>query len=352
MAPRHETSGAGSPDPSDNKSTTPSKIYGTRSSKRKVSEMSKNPQTEDVSTKKRATRSTKKFKVTATKATEDIEPPTKKLRSSATEAELTTNFESTPTPTLSSETPQPITEQVSDQQSVDSPASEDALAEVIATLPETPSETTSDGDDINSTTPATFDDVLASQEPNGEEVTGTPSKRGRGGRRGRGRGGKLSMAAKKKAAKAAREAKAKSIAQASPPPLIQTPTARRGGRRKATINPRIDALKLRTEELKTHYYALVKVQQKALRALSGKSLEMVKKDPVYHEQVPEYSRVSQELRDTYDARHEKLNKQEALEFDVLMNARKYNEKAIEDQFNVSHPYESCVNLLTMCPASS
>ncbi|KAE8446670.1 hypothetical protein EG329_011713 [Mollisiaceae sp. DMI_Dod_QoI] len=260
MAPtRHETSGAGSPE-----SPETSTSYGTRSSKRKVSEISANGAPELSPSRKR----------TSPKKSNDDEaeqPAAKKRRSEATSS---------------------------------------------------PAETNGDEENLASETPATWDEVQVA-EANGEETPESTSAlpvssrgRGRGGWRGkRGRGG------------------VKTKAKVAPKKIVAAPKGRgrgRGGRRKASVNPRIDALNVRAAELKSQYSALARLQKNALELLSEKSLKMVKEDPTYHESLPEYDEVTAALDQLLEKRLRVIQNEEMFRTDLQQRTLEYNKHMAHD----------------------
>lgn len=313
MAPtRHETAGgAGPPDTPDTTSG-----YGTRSSKRKVSEVSTNGTSDPPSSGKRAaTRATKKS-APANENNEAIQSPTKKRRSST-----------------AVKTPEPLPESESELNLSEASNSEGSSPEngVPAITVEAPAEQDESSPDANPDdekfsiqTPATWDELPDVEQPTSEAVSSNSTKpptRGRG--RGRGRGW--------------RGGKAKSI-----PKPTAAPKARggwrgrgRGGRRKASMNPRIDALSARAAELKSQYNALAKLQKRSLELLAEKSLEKVKGDPTYHKSIPEYEKVTDDLEMLYEERLAGLQRQQLAEEEEARNWFEYCSQGVEKQLEVS-----------------
>ncbi|PVH73532.1 hypothetical protein DL98DRAFT_594962 [Cadophora sp. DSE1049] len=319
MAPaRHETGPPQLDGAGDNTS------YGTRSSKRKASEISSAPPPpppvlgrsppSKVPARAAKAKTVAKKTVTATEP-EPRQPPTKKRRSSSTIAlEL---------PSSSSSANQIPEEPVAEQKSLNSSnlnssqgndedlepvpgsatpgpeqeASSQPIPDVQVDGPsgsnDDDQDADADGDDEEEVPVPDDDDVVA---PNGvpQPTRGRGRGRGRGGRgfrggsRGRGsRGGRV------KTGVGARGAK----------PAVASTRGRgrgRGGRRKKPENPRIDAYHKRKLDLKAQYKLLSSLQRQALSVLADKSLEMMQNDPLYHETLPEFEMVSKELEALYN----------------------------------------------------
>ncbi|KUJ13023.1 uncharacterized protein LY89DRAFT_198691 [Mollisia scopiformis] len=287
MAPgRHETSGADPPEPPDNTST-----HNTRKSKRKASEISNGTNEASSFGKRSSTRSTRKSAAANETSEASVQPPTKRRRSSNAVNSSEPEFQ--PTPATQPETPEAFVKANSEEDNVASPSNINDIPNITVEAPAeegSSGETKSDEDNFLSQTPVTWDALPANEEENGEDVTTTQATRGG---RGRGRGGARGGRGRKRAG-------AKPKPKPAPKPVAATRGRRRGGRRKASVNPRIDAHNIRAGELKVHYTALAKLQRHALDVLAERSLKMLMDDETYHESLPEFEEVTDGLREAYE----------------------------------------------------
>lgn len=354
MAPaRHETG------PSQLDGAGDNTTYSTRSSKRKATEISSAPSPppaphgrsppSKVSGRAAKAKTVAKKTVTATEP-EPRQPPTKKRRSSSTIApEL---------PSSSSSANQIPEEPAIEQNSVNSSnrnssqGNDEDLEPVPDSATSGPEQDPSsqpipdvqvdgpsgsndddpdadaDGDDEEEA-PAPEDDVVPNGVP--EPTRGRGRGRGRGGRgfrggsRGRGsRGGRV------KTGVGARGAK----------PAVASTRGRgrgRGGRRKKPENPRIDAYHKRKLDLKAQFKLLSSLQRHALSVLADKSLEMLQNDPLYHETLPEFERVSKELEELYNQNRAQAEILLEREEGLAKRTHEYKLHMVNQQYRVSQP---------------
>lgn len=134
---------------------------------------------------------------------------------------------------------------------------------------------------------------------------------------------------------------AKANAKAKPTPkiaaaqVLQGRGRRRGGRRKASVNPRIDALNIRAGELKAQYVAIAKLQRQAMEVLAERSIDSMMKDSDYHKSFPEYDEVTEELQSMYQKRLEEIQTEQDLEEELARRTLECQEYIARQQLEVS-----------------
>lgn len=282
---------------------------------------------EPSSSGKRTTRATRNSAASTNETPdESIEPPTKKRRSSNAIPEQQPEPVQ---PAIYPETPEEIIEEIPEEQDAPTPESSNDVPGITVSGPEAEAssgETKSDEDNFASQTPVAWDDLQVTEQTNGAEAgTSAPTTRGRGrgGMRGSRRGKRGGYKSKPKPKPVSKPVAAASRAR------------RRGGRRKASVNPRIDALNARAAELKAQYSTIAKLQKQALIALSEKSLEMLKEDPKYHESVPEYDQVTEGLQKEYMKTMNHLDLREEMEVRLAQGNYHIQKQLAESQLLVS-----------------
>ncbi|QSZ30641.1 hypothetical protein DSL72_000199 [Monilinia vaccinii-corymbosi] len=156
--------------------------------------------------------------------------------------------------------------------------------------------------------------------------TGLPLRggfRGRGRGRGRIRGGGRAAKtgnAKMPISKSGLEMSAGGVAGA------KTSRGRGGHRVKKSSNARIQSLYHRKQLLKTQYKQVALLQRVALDAISDKSLQEMIENPKYHETLPEFQVVSEQLAARHAERVALLEAQRALQLQYVEKQRVLGEE--------------------------
>ena len=111
------------------------------------------------------------------------------------------------------------------------------------------------------------------------------------------------------------------------------------------MTPQIQTLYERRTELEIQYRELAKVQKVACMFLTDKSKELLLADPHYHETLPEYKIVMNQLQEIYEENNRKIEAKKKLEMDFLQRKLKQDEDYENRRFLVSLLQISLMNLL-------
>ncbi|TVY50349.1 hypothetical protein LCER1_G007655 [Lachnellula cervina] len=278
---RHETSGAGHHESRETRTPT----YGTRSSKRKVSEIN-NPDS-SPSGSKTSTQSSQ----SSLDEVEPMPPPAKRTRKSSLVAPKTPEEEEINPDTL----------------------------EIPSVIVDAPSANGTDEDEPIQESPAT-------------------PKSLRGGFRGR-RGGRGRWGWGYRGARGGRGGSG--VGPRSTPATESSPSAPkglrgRGGHRvKKSDNARIQALYHRRAALKHQFKQVAFYQKAALVSIAEKALEAAKFDANYHKNFEEYNTTTEALNDIYKNRRKQLNGEFDLKEAYLTGLRDKNKEYARSQYEAA-----------------
>lgn len=278
---RHETTGTGQHDNRDTKVST----YGTRSSKRKMSEFN-NPDSSPLGSKTSTDSSQSSLN-----EIEPISPPAKRTRKSSIAAPKT-----------------PEEEEI-DQETIEAP---------LLTVDEASS-------------------VVSDQEEEPVQEAPTTPKRGGYRRRGRG-GGRWGHLYRARGGRGNSSAASRSTPAAESSPSAPKGLRGRGGHRvKKSDNARIQALYHRRAALKHQYKQVAYFQKAALISMAEKSLETAKEDPNYHKTFEEYGKTTQALSDIYMRRFNQLFEEYEMKKNYLIDLNEKDQEYERSRYQVSCP---------------
>ncbi|KAM0317354.1 hypothetical protein ACHAO8_002452 [Botrytis cinerea] len=181
---------------------------------------------------------------------------------------------------------------------------------------------------LSSPSSTSADPVLAQSSMDSENLDLDANIPPRGGFRGRGRGrGRI-----RGGGRVGRNGTAKiPVARAGGAEILAgaaggKATRGRGGHRvKKSSNARIQSLYHRKQLLKTQYKQVALLQRVALDVISDKSLQAMSEDPKYHETLPEYQMVMDQLAERYEERVALLKEQRRIQLEYAKKQRQFGE---------------------------
>ncbi|TVY30085.1 hypothetical protein LHYA1_G002523 [Lachnellula hyalina] len=278
---RHETFGTGHQESRETRTPT----YGTRSSKRKVSEIN-NPDS-SPSGSKTSTQSSQ----SSLDEVEPMPPPAKRNRKSSLVAPKTPEEEEINPDTL----------------------------EVPSVIVDAPSTTGTDEDEPIQETPATPKSTRGGfrGRRGGRGRWGWGYRGARGGRGGSGAGPRSTPATE------------------SSPSAPKALRGRGGHRVKKSDNARIQALYHRRAALKHQFKQVAFYQKAALISIAEKALEAAKFDPNYHKNFEEFNTTTEALNDVYKNRRKQLMEEYELKEAYLIGLRDKNKEYAGSQYEAA-----------------